>query len=29
LCGMMRGDGEILVCRAAQKAGIPFCLSTI
>jgi L-lactate dehydrogenase (cytochrome) len=29
LCGMMHGDGEILVCRAAQAAGIPFCLSTM
>ncbi|MEZ5900378.1 MAG: alpha-hydroxy acid oxidase [Hyphomicrobiaceae bacterium] len=29
LLGMMRGDGEIHVCRAAQKAGIPFCLSTM
>jgi L-lactate dehydrogenase (cytochrome) len=29
LYGMMRGDGEILVCRAAQRAGIPFCLSTM
>jgi L-lactate dehydrogenase (cytochrome) len=29
LCGMMRGDGEILACRAAQKAGIPYCLSTM
>jgi L-lactate dehydrogenase (cytochrome) len=29
LCGMQYGDGEILACRAAQKAGIPFCLSTM
>src|SRR5215510_6420379 len=29
LCGMMHGDGEILACRAAQKAGIPFTLSTM
>ena len=29
LCGMIHGDGEILVCRAAQAAGIPFCLSTM
>ena len=29
LCGMQRGDGEILACRAAQKAGIPFTLSTM
>ncbi|MEX0751458.1 MAG: alpha-hydroxy acid oxidase [Xanthobacteraceae bacterium] len=29
LCGMQRGDGEILACRAAQAAGIPFCLSTL
>ena len=29
LCGMMHGDGEILACRAAQKAGVPFCLSTM
>ncbi len=28
-CGMQRGDGEILACRAAQEAGIPFCLSTM
>jgi L-lactate dehydrogenase (cytochrome) len=26
---MQHGDGEILACRAAQKAGIPFCLSTM
>jgi L-lactate dehydrogenase (cytochrome) len=29
LCGMQWGDGEILACRAAQSAGIPFCLSTM
>src|SRR6201986_2384931 len=29
LCGMQRADGEILACRAAQEAGIPFCLSTM
>ena len=29
LCGMQYGDGEILACRAAQKIGIPFCLSTM
>ncbi|MGB6061054.1 MAG: alpha-hydroxy acid oxidase [Candidatus Aquilonibacter sp.] len=29
LCGMQHGDGEILACRAAQTAGIPFCLSTM
>ena len=29
LCGMQWGDGEILACRAAQRAGIPFCLSTM
>jgi L-lactate dehydrogenase (cytochrome) len=29
LCGMQHGDGEILSCRAAQEAGIPFCLSTL
>jgi L-lactate dehydrogenase (cytochrome) len=27
--GMQRGDGEILACRAAQAAGIPFILSTM
>src|SRR5580658_2427426 len=26
---MQWGDGEILACRAAQAAGIPFCLSTM
>lgn len=29
MCGMQYGDGEILACRAAQQAGIPFCLSTM
>jgi L-lactate dehydrogenase (cytochrome) len=29
MCGMQYGDGEILACRAAQAAGIPFCLSTM
>jgi len=29
MCGMQHGDGEILACRAAQDAGIPFCLSTM
>jgi L-lactate dehydrogenase (cytochrome) len=29
LCGMQWGDGEILACRAAQAAGVPFCLSTM
>jgi L-lactate dehydrogenase (cytochrome) len=29
LCGMQRGDGEILACRAAQQAEVPFCLSTM
>jgi L-lactate dehydrogenase (cytochrome) len=29
LCGMLHGDGEIFACRAAQAAGIPFCLSTM
>jgi L-lactate dehydrogenase (cytochrome) len=29
LCGMQRGDGEILACRAAQAAGVPFTLSTM
>src|SRR6516165_8327794 len=28
LCGMQHGDGEILACRAAHDAGIPFTLST-
>src|SRR6478752_4254554 len=29
LCGMQRGDGEILAARAANAAGIPFTLSTM
>src|SRR6201981_4136910 len=29
LCGMQHRDGEILACRAAQAAGIPFTLSTM
>jgi L-lactate dehydrogenase (cytochrome) len=29
LCGMQHGDGEILACRAAHDAGIPFTLSTM
>src|SRR5262249_48821435 len=29
LGGMQHGDGEILACRAAQAAGIPFTLSTM
>jgi L-lactate dehydrogenase (cytochrome) len=29
LCGMQWGDGEILACRAAHTAGIPFTLSTM
>jgi L-lactate dehydrogenase (cytochrome) len=29
LCGMLYGDGEIMACRAAHAAGIPFCLSTM
>jgi L-lactate dehydrogenase (cytochrome) len=29
LGGMMRGDGEILACRAAQAASIPYTLSTM
>jgi L-lactate dehydrogenase (cytochrome) len=29
LCGMQRGDGEILACRATERAGIPFTLSTM
>ncbi len=29
LCGMVHRDGEILASRAAQEAGIPFCLSTM
>jgi L-lactate dehydrogenase (cytochrome) len=29
LGGMMHGDGEIMACRAAQAAGIPYTLSTM
>src|SRR5215218_2211047 len=29
LLGMQHGDGEIVACRAAQAAGIPFTLSTM
>src|ERR1700676_1748478 len=29
LTGMPHGDGEILACRAAQQAGIPYTLSTM
>ena len=29
LCGMQHGDGEILACRAAHEAGLPFTLSTM
>lgn len=29
LCGMQYGDGEIHAARAANEAGIPFCLSTM
>src|SRR3954466_4757508 len=29
LGGMMHGNGEILACRAAQAAGIPYTLSTL
>jgi L-lactate dehydrogenase (cytochrome) len=29
LCGMQHGDGEVLSARAANKAGIPFTLSTM
>ena len=29
ICGMQHGDGEILAARAANEAGIPFCLSTM
>ena len=29
LTGLQRGDGEILACRAAHAAGIPYCLSTM
>lgn len=29
LCGMQFGDGEILSAKAANEAGVPFCLSTM
>jgi L-lactate dehydrogenase (cytochrome) len=29
LTGLVHGDGEILACRAAQAAGIPYTLSTV
>lgn len=29
LTGMQHGDGEILAARAAEAAGVPFCLSTM
>ncbi len=29
LTGLVRGDGEILAARAAEAAGIPYCLSTM
>src|SRR5881392_3463786 len=29
LLGMQHGDGEIIACRAAQAAGVPFTLSTM
>lgn len=29
LCGMQHGNGEILAAKAAEKAGIPFCMSTM
>jgi len=29
LTGIMHGDGEIHAARAAQRAGVPFCLSTM
>jgi L-lactate dehydrogenase (cytochrome) len=29
LCGMQHADGEILVARAAEAFGVPFCLSTM
>ena len=29
LSGLQHGDGEILACRAAQAAGIPYTLSTL
>ncbi|MEO0989980.1 MAG: alpha-hydroxy acid oxidase [Pseudomonadota bacterium] len=29
LCGMQHADGEILAAKAAEKFGVPFCLSTM
>jgi L-lactate dehydrogenase (cytochrome) len=29
LTGILHGDGEILAARAAERAGVPFCLSTM
>ena len=29
MAGLMHGNGEILACRAAQAAGIPYTLSTM
>ncbi|HXL69578.1 MAG TPA: alpha-hydroxy acid oxidase [Xanthobacteraceae bacterium] len=29
MCGMQWGNGEILAARAAEAAGVPFCLSTM
>jgi L-lactate dehydrogenase (cytochrome) len=29
LTGLIRGDGEVLAARAAEAAGIPYCLSTM
>jgi L-lactate dehydrogenase (cytochrome) len=29
MCGLVRGNGEILTALAAQERGIPFCLSTV
>jgi L-lactate dehydrogenase (cytochrome) len=29
MCGMQWGNGEILASRAAEAAGVPFCLSTM
>lgn len=29
MAGFIRGDGEILAARAAEAAGVPFCLSTV
>ena len=28
-CGLFAGRGEVLAARAAEKAGVPFCLSTV